>query len=33
MADDIVLRKEYLNIDKRLIYIELFKKDENISTF
>ena len=32
MADDIALREEYLNIDKRLIYIELFEKDENIST-
>ena len=32
MANNIVLRKEYLNIDKRLIYIELFRKDKNIST-
>jgi hypothetical protein len=32
MANNIVLHKEYLNIDKRLIYIEPFRKDENIST-
>jgi len=32
MANDIALRKEYLNTDKRLMYIEPFKKDENIST-
>jgi hypothetical protein len=32
MANNMALCKEYLNIDKRLIYIELFRKDKNIST-
>ena len=32
MADDIALREEYLNADKRPMYIEPFRKDENVST-
>jgi len=32
MADDIVLREEYFNVDKRLMYVEPFRKDENVST-
>jgi hypothetical protein len=32
MANNIALYKEYLNVDKRLIYIKLFRKDKNIST-